>query len=285
MRYLILAREELSNFVEGRALRTKNTEGVCRFILEDIFSYYKSIGQMRVDRKELDVVDARNFFQGYGVKFKLTTSYNLETNDKSERDPSPIIHALVKACKGKTNLWPRLLPFALWTDKTTHSSITGYMPIELMHGHKPIMPEEESIPTWVFLSWEDNISRERLLELRIQQLGRLPEDMEVALERLKVARFGNKERFDKIHKLRMKKIEEGDWILVFDSTLEHQHNIMRKFARRWFGPYVVERVNDNATYWLRELDGTMFKIPIARKRIKVFQRRDERFYSNDLNHS
>ena len=34
--------------------------------------------------------------------------------------------------------------------------------------------------------------------------------MEVALERLKAARLGNKERFDKTHRLRMKKIEKGD---------------------------------------------------------------------------
>ena len=120
------------------------------------------------------------------------------------------------------------------------------------------------------MSWEDNISRERLLELRIQQFGRLPEDIEAILERFKAARLGNKERFDKIHRLRMKKIKKGDWVLVFDSTLEHQHSIVGKFARRWFGLYVVERVNDNATYLLRELDGTIFKILIAGKRIKVF---------------
>ena len=216
------------------------------------------------------------------MQLKLTTAYNPEANGKSERVHPPIIHALVKVYKGKANLWPRLLPFVLWADRTTYSSVTGYMPIELMHGHKPIMPGEKSIPMWVFLSWEDNISRERLLELRIQQLGRLPEDMEVALERLKAARLGNKERFDKTHRLRMKKIEKDDWVLVFDSTLEHQHSIVRKFAQRWFGPYVVERVNDNATYLLRELDGTMFKIPIAGKRIKVFRRRGGRFHSDDF---
>ena len=71
-------------------------------------------------------------------------------------------------------------------------------------------------------------------------------------------------------------------MLVFDSTLEHQHSTVRKFARRWFGPYVVERVNDNAIYLLRELDGTMFKNPIAGKRNKVFRRRDGRFHSNDF---
>ena len=48
------------------------------------------------------------------------------------------------------------------------------MPSELMLGQKPIMPIEDSVPTWLVLNWEDDITRERLLELRIQQLERLP---------------------------------------------------------------------------------------------------------------
>ena len=47
--------------------------------------------------------------------------------------------------------------------------------------------------------------------------------------------------------------------MVFDSSLEHQHSTLKKFSRRWFGPYVVVATHDNATYSLRELDGTMLK--------------------------
>ena len=282
MKYLVLAREELSNFVEGRALRTKSTEGVCRFILEDIFSRYGSIGRMRADRGELDAAEARSFFQRYGVKLRLTTAYNPEANGKSERGHPPIINALVKACRGKPKQWPRLLPFALWADRTTHSTVTGYMPIELMLGQKPIMPAEDSLPTWVFLDWEDGVTTERLLELRIRQLEKLPEDRKIALERMKAARLKNKERFDITHRLRLKQIQVGDWVLVFDSSLEHQHSTLRKFARRWFGPYVVVEVHDNATYTLRELDGTQLRVPVAGKRIKAFKRRDGRFSFEDL---
>jgi len=281
MKYLVLAREELSNYVEGRALRTKTTEGVCRFILEDIFSRYGSIGRMRADRGELDAAEAKDFFQRYGVKLKLTTAYNPEANGKSERGHPPIINALVKACRGKPKQWPKLLPFALWADRTTHSTVTGYMPIELMLGQKPIMPIEDFVPTWMLLDWEDGITRGKLLELRIQQLGRLPEDQQIALEKLKASRLNNKERFDKTHRLRSKPIEVGDWVLVFNSSLEHQHSTVRKFARRWFGPYVVITVHDNATYSLRELDGTRLKIPVAGKRIKVFKKRDGRFTQHD----
>ncbi len=282
MKYLVLAREELSNFVEGRALRTKTTENVCRFILEDIFSRYGSIGSMRADRGELDAAEARKFFQRYGVPLKLTTAYNPEANGKIERGHPPIIHALVKACRGRPNLWPKLLPFALWADRTTHSSVTGYMPAELMYGQKPIMPGECDVPTWAFLSWEDDITTERLLQLRTQQLARLPEDLVTALDKLKTARLNNKERFDKTHRLRLKKIEEGDWVLVFDSTLEHQHSTLRKFAKRWFGPYVVMEVHNNGTYSLRELDGTPLRTSVAGKRVKAFRRRDGRFYTEDM---
>ena len=80
------------------------------------------------------------------------------------------------------------------------------MPIELMLGQKPIMPAEDLVPTWVFLDWKDGISRERLLELRIQQLERFPEDQKIALDKLKEARLSNKDRFDKTHRLRTRGI-------------------------------------------------------------------------------
>jgi hypothetical protein len=149
-------------------------------------------------------------------------------------------------------------------------------------GQKPIMPAEDLVPTWVFLEWKDGITTERLLALQIQQLERLPEDQKIALEKLKTARLGNKDRFDKTHRLRTKSIQIGDWVLVFDNSLEHQHSTLRKFSRRWFGPYVVVATHDNGTYTLRELDGTMLKILVIGKRIKTFRRRDGRFYSNDI---
>ncbi|KAL3680996.1 hypothetical protein R1sor_023952 [Riccia sorocarpa] len=237
MRYLVLAREDLSNQVEGHALRTKATEGVCQFLLEDVIFRYGCVGKVTVDRGELDAREAEEFFQRYGIKLALTTAYNPE-------------------------------------DRTTHSSVTGYMPVELIQGQKSIMPVEELIPTWSVLPWVDNLTREELLELRIRQLEQRDEDVKLALERLKTTRLNNKDTFDRKHRLRPRPIEEGDWVLVYDSSLDNQHSALRKFSRRWFGPYVVVRVLDNATYLLRELDGTPLRVPIARKRMKIFKRRD-----------
>ena len=119
------------------------------------------------------------------------------------------------------------------------------------------------------------MSREELLAARIRQLERRPEDVERATVRLKEVRNINKARFDRTHRLRPKKIEEGDWVLVYDSSLDNQHQSTRKFAKRWFGSYVVTTENDNAKYHLAELEGTRMTTPVPGKRIKAFKRQNE----------
>ena len=92
---------------------------------------------------------------------------------------------------------------------------------------------------------------------------------------MKEARIRNKARFDRTHRLRPRKIEEGDWVLVYDSSLDNQHRSTRKLAKRRFGPYTVRSVNNNVTYHLTELDGTRITTPVAGKQIKAFKRRNE----------
>ncbi len=89
---------------------------------------------MKIDKGELDATEARSFFERYGMKLKLSTIYNPKTNRKTKKDHLSIIHTLVKACKGHSKEWPRLLSFALWLGRTTHSTITEYMLVELMLG-------------------------------------------------------------------------------------------------------------------------------------------------------
>jgi hypothetical protein len=283
MRYLaVLAREDMTNQVEGRALQNKTTASVCRFLVEEVVCRYGCLDRIVADRREMDAQEVEELFDRLGVKFSLTKAYNPGANGKVERGHGPIVKALVRACEGQVGNWLRLLPYALWADRSTHSSVTGFMPAELMYGQKPIMPTERMISSWAALECRDEMSREELLTARIRQLERRPEDVERAVEELRTARLRNKERFDRTHRLPPKKIEEGDWVLVYDSSLDNQHKATRKFARRWFGPYVVTGVNDNGTYHLAELDGTYhlaeldgtsIAVPVADKRVKTFKKR------------
>ena len=64
---------------------------------------------------------------------------------------------------------------------------------------------------------------EELLAARIRQLERRLDDVERATTRTKEAQNRNKARFDKTHQLHPRKIEEGEWVLVYDISLDNQH--------------------------------------------------------------
>ena len=107
----------------------------------------------------------------------MTTTYNLEANGKIERGHSPTVKALVKVCEGRGKLCPHMLPYGLWVDQTTHSFVTGYMPVELMTGLMLVMPTETTIRTWGELPWEIEINLEDLLTVWIWQLEGIPKDI------------------------------------------------------------------------------------------------------------
>ena len=107
---------------------------MCRFLIEEVVCRYAQEAEELLDR--------------LGDKLSLTTAYNPEANGKVERGHGSIVKSLVQACGGQVRNWPRLLPYALWAHRTTHSSLTGLMPAELMYEKKPIMPTERTISSW-----------------------------------------------------------------------------------------------------------------------------------------
>ena len=68
----MLAQEDLTNQVEGRALMKKMTVAVCRFLIEEVVCRYGCIENIVVDRGELDAQEAEELFDRLGVKLSLT---------------------------------------------------------------------------------------------------------------------------------------------------------------------------------------------------------------------
>ena len=62
-KYLVLATEDLTNQVKGRALTNKTTSAVCRFLLEEVVCRYGCVGNVVVDRGELDAHEAIELFE------------------------------------------------------------------------------------------------------------------------------------------------------------------------------------------------------------------------------
>lgn len=62
MKNLILARKELLNYIENKALKIQITKEIYKFIFKDIFNKYGCIGRMRANQRKLDIAKVRDFF-------------------------------------------------------------------------------------------------------------------------------------------------------------------------------------------------------------------------------
>jgi hypothetical protein len=75
-----------------------------------------------------------------GIPQVTISPYNKHANGVVERGHFTLREAIVKACDGKITRWPSKLAEALFADRVTISSVTGYSPFQLLHATDPILP-------------------------------------------------------------------------------------------------------------------------------------------------
>ena len=63
MRYLVPAREDMTNHVEDRALTNKMIATICRFLIEEVICWYECVGKIVADRGKLDAYKATELFE------------------------------------------------------------------------------------------------------------------------------------------------------------------------------------------------------------------------------
>ena len=270
-RYLIMAREDVTDWVEGRALRDCKAKSWCRFIFEDIICRYGTISNIVADRGELASDEAKEYFKRRRINLRLTTAYNPEANAKVERGHGPVVQAIVKATGNNPAKWPEMLHYALWADRTTAGRVRKETPYRLMYGQNVVYPIESEVTSWAAIDWKYPMEREDLLAARIRQLERREDDLRIAKLRIWESREQNREYFNRTNRIRLKPLKPGDLVIVYDESLRKQWS--RKFDNRWLGPYRIKEVFDNGSYALTELDGTELSVRMAGKRVKLFKRR------------
>ncbi|KAF8310922.1 uncharacterized protein EI90DRAFT_3138967 [Cantharellus anzutake] len=70
------------------------------------------------------------------------------------------------------------------------------------------------------------------------------------------------------HCMKLDNYKPGEFVLVSNEHIKLQHDM--KGQPRWFGPYIIVKRLQSGTFVLQELDGAVFKRPVAGKRIKSY---------------
>lgn len=270
--FIVAAKDDLTGITEVAALRKNNALALSKFFREKILFRYGMVGQVITDNGS-EMRGAFNILmKRYGVNRIKVSRYNKQANGVVERGHYTLREAIVKAtprnAAGNIGPWHEYVDAAMFADRVTISSVTGYSPYRLLHGVDPVLPFDLTEATLLVEGFYSGMSTEELLVLRIRQLNKLDEDIAQAARALIKARFRSKQQFNRryIHRLQKEEYKPGELVLVQNSSRE-MHVNRWKTHPRYVGPYEVIEKTQGGAYRLKELDGTEHKHSYAAFRL------------------
>ena len=278
--FIVAAKDDLTGVTEAKPIRRNDSKTIAKFFMENIYYRYGAVGQITTDNGP-EVKGAFNrLVRRLGIPQVQITSYNKHANGVVERGHYTLREAIVRSCakdsEGKIKNWHQHVEAAVFADRVTVSSVTGYSPYYLLHGTHPVLPFDLFEATFLVEGFRSGMSTSELLALRIRQLQKHDSDIQRAAEVLKKVRLRSKEQFNRRYAKRLQKSDypQGALVLVRNSALEMT---VTKFKTdpRYVGPFEVASRTSRGNYILKELDGTLHSGPYAAFRLISYIQRDD----------
>nr|GEZ60310.1 hypothetical protein [Tanacetum cinerariifolium] len=147
-KYILVAIDYLSKWVEAKALPTNDARVVCKF-LKSLFARFGSPRAIISDRGTHFCDDQfSKVMLKYGVTHRLFTAYHLQISGQVEVSNRGLKRILERTVGENQASWSDKLDDALWAFRTTYKTPIGCTPYKLVYGkacHLPIELEHKPI--------------------------------------------------------------------------------------------------------------------------------------------
>ncbi|GJR00821.1 reverse transcriptase domain-containing protein [Tanacetum coccineum] len=235
-KYILVAVDYLSKWVEAKALPTNDARVVVKF-LKSLFARFGTPRAIISDRGTHFCNDQfAKVMLKYGVTHRLSTAYHPQTSGQVEVSNRGLKRILERTVGENRASWSDKLDDALWAFRTAFKTPIGCTPYKLVYGkacHLPIELEHKAY--WALKHC--NFDLKTAGDHRKVQMNELNELRDQAYENSLIY----KEKTKKIHdsKIKNRVFNVGDRVLLFNSRLKI---FSGKLKTRWTGPFTVAQV-------------------------------------------
>jgi ribonuclease HI len=245
LRYVVVAVEYFSKWIEAKPLATITSTTVQKFFLQNIVCRFGVPKAITVDNgMQFDAETFKDLCDQIGTKNHFASVRHPESNGLVERANGIIMMGIMKLIfnqpRGK---WPDELVKVVWSHNTSISRSTGFTLFKLLFGDGAITPEEAkagSIRIVASVEDEDNYSmaKDTIEGTRLQ-----------AVENI------NKYQAETIkwcdRKVQLKNIKPGHLVLRRVANPD----TVGKLQLKWKGPFLVVSSSRPGSYRLKNMDG------------------------------
>ncbi|GJS80582.1 reverse transcriptase domain-containing protein [Tanacetum coccineum] len=235
-KYILVAVDYLSKWVEAKALPTNDARVVVKF-LKSLFARFGTPRAIISDRGTHFCNDKfAKVMSKYGVTHRLATAYHPQTSGQVKVSNRGLKRILERTVGENRASWSDRLDDALWAFRTAYKTPIGCTPYKLVYGkscHLPIELEHRAY--WALK--HANFDLKTAGDHQKLQLNELNELRDQAYENSLIY----KERTKKLHDSKIKNciFNVGDQVLLFNSRLKI---FSGKLKTRWSGPFTITEV-------------------------------------------
>nr|GEY26403.1 reverse transcriptase domain-containing protein [Tanacetum cinerariifolium] len=250
-KYILVAVDYLSKWVEAKALPTNDARVVCKF-LKNLFARFGTPQAIISDRGTDFCNDQfAKVMQKFGVTHRLATTYHPQTSGHVDVSIRGLKCILKRTVGEKRVSWSDKLDEALWPFQTAYKTPIGCTPYKLVYGkmcHLPIELEHKAY--WAL----------KHANFDLQTVG---DHRKVQLNELRDQAYENsliyKEKTTGLHDSKIKDhvFNIGDRVLLFNSRLKIFSGKLKSY---WSGPFTISHVYPYGTVELSQPDGLNFKV-------------------------
>eukprot|EP00253_Pinus_taeda_P005258 PITA_05258 len=244
-----------TKWIEAIPCRQANDSTIIQFLESNILSRFGCPEKIITDNaaafKSKKII---NFCHKYHITLGHSTSYYPQGNGLAESSNKSLINIIKKLLEENKKNWQRKLTNPLWADKLSTKKSIGMSPYELVYGMEAKFPSSLGITTIKLL--QEVQAEPNDMQRRVNQTIHLQQTREQVFNRTQILQEKLKKMFDK--KAKAEDFWLGSKVLRWDARREDKGK-HTKFDFLWKGPYIINAVQGNNTYFLKSPDGSTTK--------------------------
>nr|GEW27278.1 reverse transcriptase domain-containing protein [Tanacetum cinerariifolium] len=253
-KYILVAVDYLSKWVEAKALPTNDARIVVKF-LKSLFSRFRTPKAIISDRGTHFCNDQfAKVMSKYGVTHRLSTVYHPQTSGQVEVTNRGLKRILERTVRENRALWTNKLDDALWAFRTAFKTPVCCTPYRLVYGKSCHLPLELEHKAYQALK-HANFDLKTTGDHRKLQLNELHELRDQAYENSLIYKERAKKLYDS--KIKNRIFNVADQVLLLNSCLKI---FSGKLKTRWSGPFIITEVYPYSTAKLSLADGSNYKV-------------------------
>jgi transposase InsO family protein len=263
-RYIIVAIDYLTKWVEAKAITAKEADKIVQFIHEEITTRHGVPKEILSDNGlEFANKTMKDYCLQMGIIQQFASPYHPQTNGLVERMNRTLADTITKIANETGKVWDKCIPDTLFAIRTNYQSTTEQTPFYLTYGREAKTPidqqfllEENQYSTW------ENAELARTYQLQEE----LKPHRIIAQERIKMKQKEYKQRADDQNKHHLT-FHIGDTVLIFRDYA--RNSFSTKLDDKWDEPYYIEDKIGETTYTIH--DGLRkLKHPVHASRMKLY---------------